>query len=60
MNDDTDTDLLRNRTVNTVIVDFSNTNDLKHERNLACKSILILIYFRSLSSNRESLIVIYF
>ncbi|CAF4589424.1 unnamed protein product [Rotaria sp. Silwood1] len=35
-NDETDMHLLQNKTVNTVIVDFSATSDLKKERNLAC------------------------
>lgn len=32
--------LLRNKTVNTVIVDFSGTPDLRNKRNPRCKLIL--------------------
>ncbi|CAF1288185.1 unnamed protein product [Rotaria sp. Silwood1] len=39
-NDETDTDLLQNKTVNTVIVDFSATFDLKKEHNLAYNIIV--------------------
>ncbi|CAF1308472.1 unnamed protein product [Rotaria magnacalcarata] len=38
--DETDTHLLRNKTINTVIVDFSATSDLKNERNLAYNIIV--------------------
>ncbi len=43
-NGETDADLLRNTTVNTVIVDFTATNDLKNDRKLVCKSILNLAF----------------
>lgn len=51
--DKSDLDLLRNTTVNTVIVDFTGTSDLKTERNVACKSLLDR-YF-SIKKNRSFL-----
>ncbi len=40
--------------MNTVIVDFRSTNDLKTGRNLACKLILNLFLFLFYLSNKES------
>ncbi len=37
MNDRNDSDLLRNEIENTIIIDFGSVDNLKTERNLACK-----------------------
>jgi hypothetical protein len=37
MNDGNDSYLLRNEIENTVIIDFRSADNLKNERNLACK-----------------------